>query len=745
MNQIIGNRFFIRICGLLFCLSTGILESRGQQIDFARQIRPILNRHCIACHGPDESHRAASLRLDNFADATSWAIVPGELEESEVYQRIHETDPHYQMPPPSHSKLTEAEIQLLEDWIVSGAKFTEHWAFIPPQVPALPEPSFPEWSGQPIDLFIGQQLKLANLSPNPPADPLRLLRRLALDLTGLPPTDAQIQQMQQDPGMATYEAIVDELLQSPAYGEHWAAMWLDLARYADTIGYTEDHPRTMWPWRDWLIQSLNENVSLDRLTLALIAGDLLEPPHQSQPLATAFHRNTLTNSEGGTIDEEFRVIAVKDRVNTTMNVWMGLTFGCAECHTHKYDPISIQEYYRFYDFFNQTADSDRPDDEPRMDVSFDIPEGSQPQVAKVPVMRELEADQRRETHVMMGGSYLAPGEKVTAGFPDAFHPLPEDAPNNRLGVAKWLVSWENPLTARVAVNRYWSRLFGRGIVETEEDFGMQGSLPSHPELLDWLACDFQQQGWDVKRLLKQIVMSATYRQSSEITEEKREQDPLNLLLSRGPRNRLPAEVVRDQALSVSGLLSSRQFGPPVFPPSPIKEIRNAFAGTFHWKDSTGEDRYRRAIYTFLKRSQPHPLFETFDIPSRQVCGLKRIPTNTPLQSLMTFNDEAFFECAQHLAKLMMNHGETVEARIHWGLQRALGRTITPEQIPPLVDLYRQCLDQFSQNPEEARSLLGAWVVEEDPSTDETKEKIQQWAALAMVANVILNLDEFLSK
>jgi mono/diheme cytochrome c family protein len=745
MNPNIGIRYFGYFGGLVFCLWFGFSESHGQQIDFARQIRPILNRHCIACHGPDESHRAASLRLDNFDDATSWAIVPGELEESEVYQRIHDTDPHYQMPPPNHSKLTEEEILLLEQWIVSGAKFTQHWAFIPPEVPEIPESSFPEWSLNPIDHFIGQRLQGANLAPNPPADPLRLLRRLALDLTGLPPTADQIRRMELDSGLATYEAIVDELLQSQSYGEHWAAMWLDLARYADTIGYTEDHPRTMWPWRDWLIQALNQNVSFDRLTLALIAGDLLAPSHLQQPLATAFHRNTLTNSEGGTIDEEFRVIAVKDRVNTTMNVWMGLTFGCAECHTHKYDPISIQEYYRFYDFFNQTADSDRPDDEPRLDVTFELAEGGEPQVAKVPVMQELSADKRRETFVMNGGNYLATGEKVTAATPFAFHPLPDNAPSNRLGVAQWLVSWENPLTARVTVNRYWSRLFGTGIVETEEDFGLQGGLPSHPELLDWLACDFQQRGWDVKRLLKQIVMSATYRQCSGITEEKRERDPLNRYVSRGPRNRLPAEVVRDQALSVSGLLSDRQFGPPVFPPSPIKEIRNAFAGVFHWQVSAGEDRYRRAIYTFLKRSQPHPLFETFDTPSRQVCGLKRIPTNTPLQSLMTFNDEAFFECAQHLARQMMNQDQSVEVQIQWGLERALGRQIDPDQLPPLVGLYLQCLEQFSRNPSEAGQLLGDLVAELDSTTEDVTDKINRWASLTIVANVILNLDEFLSK
>jgi hypothetical protein len=964
----------------IFCPSVA-----GQQVEFATDIRSILNKHCLACHGADQEHRAAGLRLDNYESATESVIVPGQPESSELYFRISSDDESYVMPPPEHGKLSEEEIKLIGDWIQSGAKYQAHWSFTPPRQTEIPQTQLENWSYNEVDHFVAAKLEAKHLTPSEPADPHQLLRRLALDLTGLPPSDEQISKFTAKPDLETYEQMVDELLNLPTYGEHWASVWLDLARYADTIGYTEDHSRTIWPWRDWVIRALNENMPFDQFTIEQLAGDLLPNATAEQRLATAFHRNTLSNSEGGTIDEEFRVIAVKDRINTTINVWMGLTMRCAECHTHKYDPISIEEYYQFYDFFNQTADADRSDEEPRLDylpttqrellaaldmrlaekrveaasiprpwlavkptratsadhdaikiqddqsisvlgatpanadISFEIqippgkfyglrlevlpepekgnqvglsdggnfilskfsaelaaiwnndenqngnhqdkppkqpdqllefsdaiadfmqngydildtirkpseekgwavagaPDGfrgrrialfefktpldvgsdstlmvtlgfhskrwpkhiiSRFRVSaiieaepvekfrqnnfdpldreladllhqrlavstpvKVPIMVELAENQRRITHLMTRGSYLSPAEKVEAQVLAAFHEWPQGAPRNRLGVAQWLIDPENPLTARVTVNRFWARLFGRGIVETEEDFGLQGNLPTRPELLDWLAVDFREHGWDVKRLLKQLVMSATYRQSSQATPDRLAADPQNRFLSRGPRNRLSAEVVRDQALMVSGLLSNKMYGPPVYPPSPIKVIRNAFAGDFVWQTSDGEDRYRRAIYTYLKRSQPHPLFDTFDMATRQVCSFRRINTNTPLQSFMTLNDEAFVECALHLARRMLEQSNNLDEQLRWGLKTALRCPPDEVQVEVLHKLVQKVRAEYSRDIDSATQLVRQLTeVERSMSVEETVEL----ACLTVAANVILNLDAFLTK
>jgi hypothetical protein len=759
-------------------------DACAQDVDFATQIRPLLNRHCLACHGADEEHREADLRLDSFEGATASAVVPHRPEESELVARISSDDESDCMPPSEHGKLTAEEIELIRAWIKSGAEYAQHWSFIKPQQSPVPTNPFAGWGFNEIDHFIGDRLQQVQLIPSAPAEPHRLLRRLSLALTGLPPSDAHVAQWIATPNLETYEQLVDEMLASPAFGEHWAAMWLDLARYADTIGYTEDHPRTIWPWRDWVIRALNSNMPFDQFTREQLAGDLLENATDEQRLATAFHRNTVSNSEGGTIDEEFRVIAVKDRINTTVNVWMGLTMRCAECHTHKYDPISIAEYYQFYDFFNQTEDADRADEEPRMDflsasqkarlleldrlieektrAPGDVVENPANEVdkldseleklkqqrleastpVKVPILRELAAGKRRTTHLLTRGSYLNPADEVQAAVPSAFHPLPNGAEQNRLGVAQWLVDLDNPLTARVTVNRFWARIFGRGIVETEEDFGIQGKLPTHPQLLDWMAVDFQQNGWDVKRLLKQMVMSATYRQASHATPERWAGDPQNLFYSRGPRVRLSAEVLRDQALMVSGLLSDTRYGPPVYPPSPIKVIRNSFAGDFVWATSQGENRYRRAIYTFLKRSQPHPLFDTFDMATRQVCSFRRIPTNTPLQSFMTLNDEAFIECAQHLALKMRSHSDDLDKQLTWGLQTALRCPPEADQVAVLKQMVLKILDEYRENPDLAKDAIGHIRAQAEVLSP---LQIAELASLSMAANVILNMDAFLTK
>lgn len=714
-------------------------RNAGGQTDFNLTIRPILARHCTACHGTDEATREADLRLDNFDGATKdlggyAAIVPGDPDSSELMERVTSDDDP--MPPDGHARLTEDEIETLRRWIADGASYEKHWAFeLPVPVDPVVDPD-DAWSTSAIDRFVWQRLREKDLEPNEQAEPARLIRRLALDLTGLPPSQAQVDAFAADPSLQNYESIVDQLLADSAFGEHWASLWLDLARYADSVGYAGDERRTIWPWRDWLIRSLNENQPFDQFTIEVLAGDLLPEPTESQRLATAFHRNTLSNNEGGTNDEEFRTIAIKDRSSTTASTWLGLTMRCAECHSHKYDPISQVEYYQFLDFFNQTADADRPDETPVLKLESVTNEKGEP--VSVPVLEAVASDQARTMHVMKRGNFRNTGEAVTAATPAFLNDWPEDLSKDRLGLAKWILSPENPLTARVIVNRYWSRIFGRGIVETEEDFGTQGTLPTHRELLDWLAIDFRESGWDTKRLLKMLVMSTAYRQSSDATPEKIAADPDNRWLSRGPRNRLSAEVVRDQALTISGLLSRKMYGPPVYPPNPIKSVTNAFKGAEVWTVSEGEDRYRRALYTYLKRSQPHPLFETFDMSTRDVCCLRRIETNTPLQSFMTLNDETFVEAAQALATLMMS-GENIDAQIAIGLRRATFRQPDEADIVALRKLFEGSVKDFETDIEAARMMAGSLAAEKNDA------EAVRMAALSVVGNVILNMDAVLTK
>ncbi len=944
------------LCGMSYVRAAG-------SVQFGRQIQPILSKNCLACHGADEHDRKAGLRLDTYEGATRdnkgvRGIVPGDPPASALYQRITSTDPDEVMPPPEHGHtLSPEDVALVSQWIKEGARYEKHWSFIPPVKVAVPaDEKYPNE----IDYFVAGQLAEQGLTASPPADPYELLRRVSLDLTGLPPSFEEAQAFAADPSLARYTQHVDRLLASPHYGEHWAAMWLDLARYADSIGYSGDPPRDIWPWRDWVIAAFNKNMPYDQFTIEQLAGDLLPGATEAQRLATAFHRNTLSNNEGGTDDEEFRVAAVKDRINTVVNVWMGLTMRCAECHTHKYDPISQKEYYQFFDYFNQTADSDHKDDRPKLETrpggrdkalallqaeladiaqklttipepwslaaplstqsrdgstltvladhsveasgknppqdhyetTFQIPAGqtvtglrmeilpsaanghntgraadgasvitraklflrggaepapllftevvadyqenmyeakhlidpepsqrgyginherdgyrvgrevifslAQPLVAtsattlsfamehaspiseantaryrlawtttaqpahlyrkntldplrrrarelhtqlaapvRVPVLVERPSAQRRTTHIMAGGNFRSPGERVTAAVPIAFHPYPPAARGDRLGVAQWIMAKENPLTARVAVNRFWARLFGLGLVETEEDFGLMGFAPTHPELLDWLAVDFMEHRWDVQRLLKKIVLSTTYRQTAKLAPELMEKDRRNRFLARGARMRLPAEVIRDQALVASGLFTSKTYGPPVFPPNPIKKVSLGFTGGITWTESTDEDRYRRAIYTYLKRTSPHPLFDTFDMASREVCALRRIRTNTPLQSFMTLNDAAFIEAAQGLASRMAQHApHDPAAAIRHGLECALVRPAAPSEITTLLRLYQDILPSYEADPEAAQKMAG-----QDPMPAHIPSA--RLAALSVVGNVILNLDGFL--
>ncbi|MDA0810536.1 MAG: PSD1 and planctomycete cytochrome C domain-containing protein [Planctomycetota bacterium] len=768
--------FALRI-GLLFLLVSVsvVAESADEVVSFNRDVRPILAKNCFACHGPDEETREANLRLDSAEGATAVldgrrALVPGQPEKSELVARIVSDDSDLKMPPPdSGHELSDVEKKLLRNWIAEGGEYGVHWSFVPPEKPAPPTVKMVDWPKHSIDYFVLARLEAEKLSPSAQTDRYRLIRRVSLDLTGLPPTPEEADAFVADSSDDAFEKVVDRLLASEAYGEHWARMWLDLARYADTKGYEKDRHRDIWKFRDWVINALNQDKPFDQFTIEQLAGDLLPEASSDQILATAFHRNTMTNDEGGTDNEEFRIAAVKDRVDTTMQVWMGLTMGCAKCHSHKYDPISQQDYYSFYAFFNQTEDADRSDDSPVLpqptpeqasqiasleDGIKALKEKQKTEpgdavektlkaqekklkdlrdaVTKTPVMKELAQGKRRETRIHRRGNFLDPGEKVEPAVLSIFGSLNDDRPSSRLGVAQWIMQPENPLTARVMVNRVWARLFGVGLVETEEDFGTQGMMSSHRELLDWLAVDFRENGWSVKKLIRSVVLSSTYQQSAAVTSAKLEADPRNVLLSRGPRFRLSAEMVRDQALAVSELLTRKIGGESVMPPQPEGVWKSTY-NALKWQDSVGPNRYRRGLYTYWKRTSPYPAMTTFDAGSGEVCQIRRVRTNTPLQALVTLNDPAFVEAAGALAQRMDEVDGTVAAKIQRGFRLTLTRPPTENEVSRLVELYEALSSDFVSNPEAATQLVKAAGLE---SGD---------AALISVANVLLNLDETLMK
>jgi hypothetical protein len=768
-------------------------EKNSTTVDFNRVIRPILSENCYKCHGPDDGERKAKLRFDLRADALKpaksgkIAIVPGAPEKSELIARITASDADDRMPPAKTGKtLTAAQIESMRQWISQGAAYATHWAYVKPMRPPLPVVHNNRWARNPVDLFILARQEKEGLRPSAEADRRTLIRRVTLDLTGLPPTLAEVNEFLADKKPSAYERLVDRLLARPAYGEHWARMWLDLARYADSAGYADDPPRTIWAYRDWVIRALNANKPFDRFTIEQIAGDLLPDTDEEDEIATAFHRNTMTNNEGGTSDEEFRNAAVIDRVNTTFSVWMATSMGCAQCHTHKYDPITQQEYFRFFAFFNNTADADLKDESPVLDLSTpaqkekrgklqieissleesikaagtNAPSGPnadeeslKDQRARlkklkkefdeaagnsVPIMRELAGDKRRTTHIQFRGNYLALGDEVTPGVPAAFSQLPKDAPLNRLTVAKWLVDENNPLTARAIVNRFWEQIFGIGIVRTSEDFGTQGDRPTNPELLDWLATEFEAKHWDVKGLLKLLVTSATYRQTSKVTPELLARDSDNLYLARGPRIRASAEIVRDQALAVSGLLSSKMYGPPVRPPQPNLGLTAAFGGSLDWKTSQGEDRYRRALYIEWRRTNPYASMATFDAPNREVCALRRPRSNTPLQALVTLNDPVFVEAARALGRRMAGAPGSAADQLGYGFELCLARPPTAQESRRLLEFRKTAVTHYEHEPAQAREMSGDTS---SASAGDARE-IAAWAA---VGNVLLNLDEMLMK
>jgi mono/diheme cytochrome c family protein len=805
------------------------------KVQFARDVLPILSTHCFTCHGPDEKTRKAKLRLDLYETATkklrsgARAVVPGDVKNSELLNRVFSTSDDERMPPVSSKKsLKEAEKQLLKRWIAEGAEYQKHWAFVAPKRPALPPVKNPAWVRNPIDRFVLARLEAEGLKPTAEADRYTLARRVALDLTGLPPTLAAVDKFVSDRSPDAYEKYVDEVLRSPAFGERWAHIWLDLARYADSNGYATDNLRTIWKYRDWVIDAINRNQPFDQFIVEQIAGDLLPNATPEQILPTAFHRNTLTNDEGGTSDEEFRVAAVVDRVNTTMQVFMGVTMACAQCHDHKYDPFSQEEYFRLFAIFNQTEDADRGDNSPLLtsitpadaklkakleaeiaglekqltgqDAKLDAAQANWEKekhdaklpgtVAKVlkldpakrnakqkadvaryyrstllelkatndrlatakkqlaglnavttPIMKELPAGKQRVTKIHVRGNFLDQSKVVQPGVPALFPPLPKDRPADRLALARWLVDPANPLTARVAVNRWWEQIFGVGLLDTPDDFGIRGKLPNHPELLDWLATDFVAEKWDVKRLLKLIVTSATYRQSSAVTPALLERDPDNKLFARGPRFRSSAETIRDQALFISGLLSPKMHGPSVRPPRPRLGLTAAFGGGTDWDTSPGEDKYRRALYIQWRRTVPYPSMVTFDAPSRNVCAVTRPRTNTPLQALVTLNDPVFIEAAQALARRMVKEGgATTETRLRHGFRLCVTRPPTDRELSKLTELYQRARAEYAKHLPEAQKMATEPLGPLPSGMDAT-----DMAAWTVVGNVLLNLDEVFAK
>lgn len=770
-------RVFVGMLLLAWLPMAHAQPGRQQTVDFNRDVRPILSNNCFHCHGPDEKTRKQNLRFDVPGKTELELIAPGKPEASDFLHRVSSSDPSEVMPPPkSGKKLTAREIETLTAWIKDGAKYATHWSYVKPVRPAVPEIRNPKSAiHNPIDSFILARLQAEGLTSQPEADKYTLARRVALDLIGLPPTLEEVEAFLKDSSPQAYEKLVDRLLAKPAFGEHWARMWLDLARYADSAGYADDPLRTIWKYRDWVINAFNANMPFDQFTIEQLAGDLLPNPTTDQLVATAFHRNTMTNNEGGTSDEEFRNVAVVDRVNTTFTVWMGTSMACAQCHTHKYDPLQQKEYFQVFAFFNNTADADRPDESPTLpfwtdellqrkaeldSLVIDLEDqlkAKKPDEWKaerdrlaalkkqqaelkpfttVPIMRELTGKDRRKTRIQHRGNFLDLGDEVSEGTPAAFHPFPADLPKNRLGFAKWLVSPENPLTARVIANRFWEQIFGTGLVRTSEEFGMQGELPSHPELLDWLACELQSD-WNVKRFLKLLVMSAAYRQSAKVTPELFERDPDNRLLARGPRVRLTAEMIRDQALAAAGLLSPKMLGPSVRPPQPNLGVSAAFGGSIDWQPSTGEDRYRRGIYTQWRRSNPYPSMSTFDAPNRDTCVVRRARTNTPLQALVTMNDPVYIEAAQALAKKALNQNNTsTEQVVTEMFRRCLVRPPTEAEVKRLVKLYQDAESEFRKDPNKATQVAGSLTAMVDPASQ---------AAATVVANVLLNLDEMVMK
>lgn len=905
---VVSKKIFLVISVLTGAILFFTFSTDHHAVDFNTEVKPIFNNKCISCHGGVKRKAGFSLlfRSEAMANTESGkpAIIPGKPDQSELIRRITMNDPEERMPY-KHDPLSKKEIDILRQWIKQGAPWGDHWAYVPVRNMELPESNSP-WIKNGIDHFILQKLDKEKCKPAAEADKASLLRRVSLDITGLPPSAELAEKFLKNEDPDAYQQLVDSLLASPAYGERWTSMWLDLARYADTKGYERDDSRTIWHYRDWLINAFNEDKPYDQFLAEQIAGDLLPNPTDAQYIATAFHRNTMTNDEGGTDNEEFRTAAVIDRVNTTWEVLMGTSFACVQCHSHPYDPFTHEEYYKFAAFFNNTRDEDTFEEYPvlkhfpdslekqlnalsnwlkqnttgenanrilrfvktwqpsihsltadqfvnselsdtkwlvfrnngtarlkkvnlqnkdrlivryrtgltngiwkihldKVDgpvvktisakptkgwaieelemplgtgvhdlyLSYYNPKLKKPEdngiqfdwfhfteqfpgkdkpgyssyqkvfqtllksnVPTTPIMMENPSDMSRTTNVFERGNWLAKGKAVEPETPHALNLFPANVPKNRLGLSKWLTDTKNPLTARTMVNRLWEQFFGMGLVETLEDMGTQGAIPTHKELLDWMSWKFMNDyKWSMKRMIKELVMSATYRQSSKADSLLISKDPYNKLHARGPGIRLSAEQVRDQALSISGLLSTKMYGPSAMPVQPEGIWLSPYNGR-KWETSRGEDKYRRAVYTYWKRTAPYPSMFTFDGAMREVCTSRRIRTNTPLQALVTLNDEAYLDMARAFAYRMKKEGgKNVRQQISEGYEIAMYKPISPSKLMVLENLYSEALQKFRNNKDKTCEMIGFINEHNNPET----------AALVVVANAMLNLDEVITK
>ncbi|HQR05585.1 MAG TPA: PSD1 and planctomycete cytochrome C domain-containing protein [Gemmatales bacterium] len=782
----------ILMFGLLLVCTCLVADDKNKNaIQFNRDIRPILSENCFACHGPDAHQRKSKLRLDVRESAIEkHSIVPGKNAESLLIERVMSMNPEEHMPPEkSGKKLTQQQIELLSRWIEQGAKYEKHWSLIAPERGELPKVKLTMWPKNPIDRFILARLEKEGLTPSKEADQATLLRRVTLDLTGLPPTLDELDAFLKDESPNAYDKVVDRLLQSLRFGEHLATHWLDLARYADTNGYNNDEERTQWMWRDWVINAFNYNKPYDQFITEQLAGDILPHATIEQKLATGFSRNHVLTTEGGIIEEEYRVEYVADRVHTTCTVFLGLSMQCARCHDHKFDPITQREYYSFFAFFNNIAEKTVGFNQARVSEPFlKIPTKEQQaekdkllfqkktltkqlidrqasimfdgqarkSVAELVGTNKLlkvletaipanmimqEMPTPRKTFVLKRGQYDQQGEAVSPGVPASLPALPAGLAANRLSLAKWLVEPTHPLTARVAVNQWWHILFGTGIVETVEDLGSQGAWPSHPVLLDWMACELISSKWNVKAMIKRMVTSATYRQSSRVSPELLERDPKNRLLARGPRYRLSAETIRDNALAVSGLLKERIGGPSVMPYQPdglwqdVSVERRAV-----YKQDVGDNLYRRSMYTFWKRTCPPPGMMTFDAPDRETCTIRRARTNTPLQALVLMNDPTYLEASRKLAERVMNASDKDEARLDHLYRLVLSRSPSAAERNTLLSLLAKSRDRMKASPEKAKELLSLGA-----SPRDSKLNPIELAAWTTLCSLVFNLDETISK
>lgn len=839
----------LRLCFFLLVV-TSLANAADESLNFNRDIRPILAENCFYCHGQDGNKRQADLRLDVREDAVKRkAIVPKDVAASSIIKRIHSGDPDEQMPPPkSNRHLSAEQKKLLERWIAEGAEYSTHWAFVAPVRPTEPTVQKTDWVRNSIDRFVLAKLETEKLAPSPEADRITLIKRLSIDLTGLPPTPQEVDAFVADKDPQAYEKLVDRLLASRHYGERMALPWLDAARYADSNGFQQDGDTWQWIWRDWVVKALNEDLPFDQFTIWQLAGDLLPNATTDQKIASGFNRNHLLNGEGGAIPEEQRFVILFDRMDTTATTWLGLTMACVQCHDHKYDPLTQRDYYSMMDAFNRVPESgtpqffssrirvaapfiELPTDENKARIAefeeqikaADVeaapiattafegwragifadgkpaegkglpdslaavirkPEGERTEeekksiepglrkhfeekvratlAGKLPVLGKSEnirkqlaaykadklprvmvmSDERpRETAILDRGEYLKPKEKVTFATPVFLPPLPKDAPANRLGLAQWLVSPEQPLTARVQVNRMWQHFFGAGIVKTSEDFGVQSEYPLHGLLLDWLAVEFRERGWSMKTLHKLIVTSATYRQSSRVSPEHRARDIENRLYSRSSRFRMPSLLLRDWALAASGLLDARTGGVPVYPYQP-DAVWEALAITkerdFTYPASTGSDLYRRSLYTFWRRTV-NPA-NMFDASSRQTCRVRSAPTSTPLHALTTLNDPTWVEAARVLAEQTMKSAGDLDARLTHAFRRVLCRAPSDHDLQLLRRAFERQAAIYRANADAAKSLLSVGTAKRDETLNPTDH-----AALSAVCLAILNFDESLTR